>query len=248
MRSLIFITLLVFLFKGVNSKSGESLSFDKTTTAKGDTDFILKEKIKGADYVVFIEKNRKSEYYNWLTDFSMDKFESQEYKANLKTLKKNSPEKMKKYTLHGLPKEWIPLYLYKGKYYIYYPMEAGELGRRIITDSTMIYWFNDGKYPLRLQSVKQTGKTNWQFRIKSPHLDSYKKSVWIIIHIIDPINQIAVWENSGEQGLYRYDLYIPKSKAKNFDVVVSKYAEGKLEEFNFDPVDYKALLKKNSQK
>jgi len=241
MRSWIFITLAAVFLTGVVPNGGDSQLSHKTMTAKVDTNFILKEKTGDYYHIVFIERNRKSEYYNRLMDFSMSEFGLQDYKGNLTGLKKRYPKHLKKYNLPGLPKEWIPLYAYKGKYYVYIPMEAGELGRKIITDSTLIYWFMDGRYPERIQSFKKTGKNVWNFQIHSPYID--QKNVQIIIHIIDPINQIAIWENTGYHGNGRYELYIPKNKAKNFDVIVNECKQGKLGEFNFDSVDYRSLLK-----
>jgi hypothetical protein len=55
---------------------------------------------------------------------------------------------------------------------------------------------------------------------------------------------IAVWEDLGQPLPYCYGLYIAREKANNFDMIVNYCAQNKVDEFEFDKIDYPALLKR----
>jgi hypothetical protein len=126
-------TLIILVFSFCLTACHPPAIKDRSTA---DTDFITREVTKENYCAAYIEHNRQSKLYDIL-DFKMDRYESNDYNEEYKSLKKRHPHNLKIYDLAGLPKEWIPLYKYKGKYYIYYPSDWGDLGRRVITDSTM---------------------------------------------------------------------------------------------------------------
>ena len=134
----------------------------------------------------------------------------------------------------------MPLYLYKNNYYIYPGPESGAEGRVAVTDSTLNYWYMDGSYPEPFKSVEKLNKYTWRFEIDPNYNTADLKK--ITIHIIDPKNKIAVWEDSSMKGNNRYGLYIPKEYATNFDMVVNFCSETKPAPFIFDETDYESLL------
>jgi hypothetical protein len=247
MRELFFSILIVFSLTDANCQIAKTRSAQVSTDVQTDTIFISREKGKDYYHKVYIEQNRQSPFYKELTDFKMDKFELDEYEENCRELKKRFPAPLKKFNLQGLPKEWIPLYKYKGKYYVYYPSEEGNEGRRIITDSTMVYWFMDGPRPEPFLNAKRIQENIWYLSINSyfKNMTAFKNrpDAKLIIHIIDPKNKIAVWEDKSQPVDERYELYIPKEYAGNFDMVVNYCLQSKTGEFQFDTIDYAALLK-----
>jgi hypothetical protein len=206
-----------------------------------DTLFISREVTKEDYCAVYIQKNRRSREYDWLLDFKMDSFENVDYKQNLESLQRHMKKSLKRYDLAGLPREWVPLYLYKGHYYIYSPSEPGYLDRRFITDSTMVYWYMDGPFPEAISTIKKINGHTWYFETGPHRLE--KITSRLTIHIIDPKNMIAVWEDASESRTFRYGLYVPREYARNFDVIVNFCSENKAAEFSFDRVDYADLLK-----
>lgn len=205
-----------------------------------DTTFIFRKVTKDQYHAVYIERDRRSKKYTRLLNFKMDKWDADGYQQSLLLLKKQKPFKTKLPT--GLPKEWMPLYLYKGKYYIYYPSEWGEIGRRMITDSTLVYWSMDTPEPEPIQAAEKINEHTFYIRSKAffiPHPPVSK----LIIHIIDVKNGVAVWEDTSLSGNDRYGLYVSKQKARNFDMIVNYCREYKVDEFQFDKINHPALLK-----
>lgn len=216
----------------------------KQEVIKNDTDFILRKFDKDYYHAIFIERNRNSKYYKDLTDFTMNKYDTDDYLSNCDYLKKRFHSPLNKYDLNNFPKEWMPLYRYKGKYYIYYPSEWGLKDRTIFTDSTLVYWNMEGPYPNPIKLFKKINNNTWQIKARTLFPND-RQDFHYIIHMIDTVNQIAIWENENEKGPYRFDFYIPKEKAKNFDLIVNYCLQGKFNEFGFDVIDFEALLKRN---
>jgi len=206
-----------------------------------DTTFLLREKSKDYYHAIYIERNRQSPYYNSLLDFKYDDYENKEYKEAYQSIKQKHSAPLKKYNLTGLPKQWVPLHRYKNKYYIYLPSDEGDMGRMIITDSTLIYWSMEGPYPKPFQSLKKLNDHTWFF--EADNFYPSKTTGTFVIHLIDPINKIAVFEDSSAPKRYRYSLYIAKENAKNFDLVVNYCETDKTPDFLFDKIDYAKLLK-----
>ena len=208
-----------------------------------DTVFISKGIISKYCHAVYIEPNHQSKKYETVLDFKMDCNENEEYLENYRALKKRIKYPLKTYNLINLPKEWVPLYRYKSKYYTYYPSDPGNLGRRILTDSTMIYWYMDGPSLKPFRTVKQINGCTWYFKIHPTRLDN--NDAELIIHVIGSKNKIAVWENTSAPAAYRYELYVPRENAGNFDMIVNECKQNKEPEFLFDEIDFAALLKGN---
>jgi hypothetical protein len=220
-----------------NKTTHETLVDDKMVN---DTDLISVEATKETYYVVYIEHNRQSAIYKGVLNFEPDSIEKNEYEANYKQLRRLIPSSFKKFDLTDLPKEWMPIYLYKGKYYIYAPSEWGNLNRRIITDSTMVYWLMDGLTPFPIMAVNKNKKDVYNFKIHSTYDSTVKQ---FTIHIIDPKNKIAIWEDIYKTEQNHYSLFIPRENAQNFDMIVSYCKQHKTGEFTFDKIDYASLLK-----
>jgi len=205
-----------------------------------DTDIISSDTAKGERYFVYINHNRQSPVYRGALEFEPDSNEKREYKANYHQVKKRYPHKFKSFDLGDLPRQWVPLYLHKGKYYLYAPSEWGNLDRRTITDSTIIYWPMDGPTPAPIIDVKKINTSTVTFKMNPLY---FKRFSGVKIHIIDPKSKMAVWEMPADTSEYRYQLFVPLSNATNFDMIVSYCRDHKTGEFIFDKIDYAALLK-----
>ncbi len=243
MKKLIFVVLFLGFYSIACKQISTKPKYVQSPAKKGpiaDTDFISREVTKEYYHAVFIEHNRQSIFYTDLLDFKMDEYENDEYKQEYKVLKKRSSSPFKIYDLTGLSKEWIPLYKYRNKYYIYYPSDRGNAGRRIISDSTMVYRFMDGVRIEPFMAVKKVDNHTYSFNLRSLFIDTGISQ--ITIHIIDPKNNIVVWEDSSPYSGH-FQLFIARENAKNFDMVVNYCKEIKTEEFQFDDIEFASLLK-----
>jgi len=211
----------------------------KTTAV--DTAFIVREAGKGFYHTVYIEKNKAASSYKALLDFKYDHDDSVAYKANYKILKVRNPKPLKKYNLAGLPNTWLPLNLYKGKYYLYAPCNWGNIGIRTLTDSTLTYYSTDGPDIKPLLNFKKINPEKYEFQSKPFY--QFVRSSNITIYIINPKKMIAVWEDRSLPVDYRYKLYVAKEQAGNFDMIVNDCKTGRTTEFDFDKVNFKVLIK-----
>jgi hypothetical protein len=211
----------------------------KQTSKPGDTAFLLKEVGKDYRHIIYVEKNRQSIFYTKLLDFKMDQSDTNAYIQNCRAFDEDLRKPVKKFRLWGLARQWLPVYKYKGKYYLYYPGDTGVENRKMITDSTICYSNMDGWLPEQMLSVKQSDNKTWVFGMSS----FGKAKSTLTIHIIDNKTKLAVWEDDNRSAAYRYGLYVPRDYAAKFDMVVN-YTNGDLpDEFEFDKIDFKALLK-----
>ncbi|MES2111518.1 MAG: hypothetical protein V4577_22360 [Bacteroidota bacterium] len=209
-------------------------------TKVNDTDIITSDTAKGEHYFVYIQHNHQSPEHNGLLEFKPDSIESAEYREAYKILKDSLHTKFKTFGLKGLPTQWVELNLYKGKYYLYFPSDFGNAIRKMVTDSTIVDWGMEGPIPSAISTVVSPGINNWTIGSRA----YYNKSVvYTTIDIIDPKNKTAVWTQTGYDGKKYYQLFVPKENARNFDMIVSYCRDHKTGEFNFDKIDYPALLK-----
>ncbi len=171
----------------------------------------------------------------------MDKDDSDLYADNLKSLH-HFVRHFKKYNIEGLNRNWLPLYVYKGKYYVYFPSEWGEVGKRIFTDSTIIDWTIEGPYPTAITSYKKSGKNLWSISTRN-YFDGKPHNKRMLIHLIGGERKMAVWEYPDEKGHSRYELFIPMDGAPKYDMVVNYCEQSRMGEFAFDKIDFEKLLK-----
>jgi hypothetical protein len=204
-----------------------------------DTLFLLKEHYADSYQVAYVEKNRNSPDYKDLLNFSLNADENEEYRENCKALYKNAVKGSKKYKMTGLPRQWLPVYKHADKYYLYSPSEDGAQGRLMLTDTTVCFMYLDGYYPEQILSATNEGAGNWRLSAFSSTNGGHP----IIVHTIDSKTHLAVWGdlNTGDN---RYQLYVPREYANNFDMVVNRdRGNVKVPEFNFDKIDFQKILK-----
>ena len=232
LAGLLFLCLICVKYR--NTASTGSNNIRKSI----DTIFLLKK--HSADYyqVAYIEKNRNSPAYKELLDFRLDSDENEEYRENCKALYKKAVRGSKKYKMTGLPRQWLPVYDHAGKYYLYSPSEDGAQGRLMVTDTTICFMYMDGYYPEQILSATTYDDKNWSINVFSSISGRHQ----IIVHTVDPKTHLAVWGNLN-RGDNRYQLYVPREYANNFDMVVNRdRGNVKVSEFNFDEIDFQKLL------
>lgn len=208
-----------------------------------DTEFISRELSEDNYVAIFIERNKKSQYYKWLTNFKIDNFE--ELNFNFLTERLNHDEAKTRLTYKippELPRKWCGLTIYKDAYYLYAPSDWGFDTRLLFTDSLLIEFNMDGPFGGFILNVRKQNKNTYEFLVD----DNAQEPSLLTIHMIDWENQIAIFDNHNQDENYRYSLKIGASKAKNFPIIVNYSKYQKNQEFEFEPIDFISLLANKS--
>jgi hypothetical protein len=187
---------------------------------------------------IYIETNRKAKDYAWISDFSMNPADTNWYSEYFRENK----IVLKKVDTRGLPRQWLPLYPYKDRYYLYNPcdgnmLDAWEINESLLTGRGM------EPVPFPLESIQKIDYNTYS--IRSINLNSKPQVQGINIYFIDQEKGIAIWEIKTGTSV-RYGLYVPKEKMRNFDIIVNHTSE-KYGEFEFDEPDISRLLGSRKQ-
>ena len=133
-----------------------------------DTVFLLKEK----NHNIFIEPDKNSVNYNYLSDFS------------------SFPKESITNKILDLPAKWMPLHLNKSNYYLYKPCDLGT-SSRICLSNNKIAFEGFELYSYKINSkLKKFEDSHYEFTYK----DFYKKNICVGIYIIDKLKMIAVFK------------------------------------------------------
>lgn len=245
---ILFVLFIVCCSHKASSKSDINRSLTDTVFLKRVVrDIVYMDLTNHAYNAVYIDTNRNSAYYKQIADFLFDKYENLDY-YNIEFKKRDIH--LKKTAIYDLPTEWIPLYLYKNKYYLYAPGDWGNMIRQMLTDSLLIQWGMEGPCPYVLNAVKKIDSDTYSIFSKNYFYPSHSTGIHEIINIyfINPERKIAVWEYMNEKREeYRYALFVAKENSKDFDIIVN-YSTEKTEEFIFERPDFLTLLKNKKKK
>ena len=161
--------------------------------APQDTLFIKREIGPNYYHAVFIEQDKQSDLYKWLTDFRFDEYDLRAFEADYEHLKGKHPQPFGKRDLGNLEREWLPVEFYKGQYYLYLKCNAAKSGRRIISDTLLYGWDMDGPYAdFILKLVRKTSPVKYVLKTQS-RFDLTRVDE-IVVHIVDSASRMAVWE------------------------------------------------------
>ena len=191
---------------------------------------------------VFIDPNKNSKYYKQLSYFGYgDKY----FSEMAKILEDSAGKKGQSNKLPYLPKKWLPLYLYKGKYYVYVPCDGIYIYKVMITDKYVCETEVGGLYPRELNSLKMINQTSY--------MNSETNYLWnekdLRINIIDRQKGIAIFSATRiEDSSTHYRLMVDANKIRLFPVIKNECPEGKEPEFDFDEPDFEKLLDKKDVK
>lgn len=223
--------LIIFVVIGITI----DVAFCQT---KSDTTFILRE--NGEYYhAIFIDNNKNSSFYTDLEKNISSPFDSSLYFENIQALRKNDI-KISRHKINNISKNWKLLYLYKGKYYVYYPSDGMYNNWIDITDSIFLFYAGGEMIVSAISNFRQITSKEFQFRLT----EDYGKVRKINIYIIDKKRGIAVFEYAQKNGQYKYELRVATNKIRNFPIIINYCEVQKQDEFDFDKPNYKRLIKK----
>lgn len=206
---------------------------------KKDTTFLVKEYTsEGNRDIVYIDRDPNSWAYNKTLEKEVDPAATKMY---LETAKQKYSVVPSKHRLPKLVKNWYPLHMYKGKYYVYYPSDGCVNNWVSISDSIVLQKMDcEEPYPFILESVNaNASSTEIDFKLVHP-IDG---KMSMKIHVINSERGIAVIERLMNNET-SYQLVVDEKKIKKFPIVVNYNPDERSDEFMFDNVDFKKLLKK----
>jgi len=221
-------------------------SITKNEAVMQDTTYFHQQRTVDYYHAVFIDKNKKSTHLKRLLDFSNYKeaFDKSKNKS-LKFIKEKHGKPFEKLDLEDLPKEWLPLNLHKGEYYIYAPCDWAKVNKMMLTESALIYWMMEGPMPSPLTSFKKHNDLFYQVDYVNYLNDQVTT---LTIDILDATTQMAIWEYKIENGPTFTTLCVPKEKAHHFDLIVN-FCENKMQnEAKFQRIDFSALKNERLKK
>lgn len=226
-KTIRFATLLMIL--GISSQLfGQNKDSDRI--------YIKKDTINGVLHSIFIDNNKESIYYDAISNFEFDKYDEESYQYSLDNLKKQN------LTIKKVPpiipwKKWVPVYQYKGNLYVYHPCDFMFDFRVSLNDSTFIFWTGEGPIAKVIESQRKVDSLTYEFILN-------KSSSKFIIHILDKENHLAYFEDVfiPENG----ELMIPIENMRSLPIIVNDCTVQKQLEFNFEDLDFEALM--NSSK
>ena len=191
---------------------------------------------------VFIDPDKNSKYYKQLSYFGYD---NNYFSEMVKILEDSAGRQGQVNKLPGLPKKWLPLYLYKGKYYVYAPCDGIYIYKIMITDEYVCETEVGGLYPREFNSLKMIDQTSY--------INSETNYMWnekdLHINIIDNQKGIAIFSTTRiEDSSIHYRLMVDANKIKLFPVIKNECLGGKEPEFDFEEPDFEKLLDKKDVK
>ncbi|HYG16464.1 MAG TPA: hypothetical protein VEC12_11975 [Bacteroidia bacterium] len=205
-----------------------------------DTAFILKETVNGAYHAIFIDSNKNSTYYNRIASFGLNSSDSALYSESVKYLNEKYPGTFKKVNF-DLPRQWVPLHYYQGKFYLYSPNDYMSNYLVGISDTTYIDYTGEGPVASRISSFTQMDSNTYEFSVVA----WTQPDRTITIHILDKETGLAVFDDANavvDPASHGYSVMVPAENIRQFPIIVN-YGIQKFMEFrDFTEPDYKELL------
>lgn len=199
---------------------------------KRDTIFLRKPNSDG--HSVYVNKDGKeSPYFDILKNLDYTHSDEQ-YQKDIQAIWKFRRASVDSVNLGTLPRNWVPLHLYKGEYYVYDPSNNVQL-KISLNDSTLI--LKGMERSLRLMNdVQLKGKDVYEVSVT----DYKGVNRSFKIHLIDRYRGIAVFEDLFEKGSHK--LMVTVDRADRFPLVTYYSPKNMEPEFLFDTPDFKKLL------
>jgi hypothetical protein len=209
---------------------------------QNDTLFFLRDKNDSFYHRIFIDTNKKSEYYSYVSDFTIAKFDIDTYKRSLKYLhsKRFFP---KKQSFESLSREWIMLETYKGKIYVYSPADFYFHYKVKLTDSLFIDWTGEGPEATYIQKFTKINSSTFKFTLRSQLYPNRE----LTIKYIDKEKGIAIFQSKYynpylKKMIEQYQLMGDVKKMRNIPLLVNTCDNLKQDELDFDKIDYAKIF------
>ncbi len=205
---------------------------------KSDTSFLLKKTWVYKSYQkIFIDNNRTSDFIKELKNATNTEFYqfSDIFNATIDCISKNKVQ----FNAKRIATKWYPLYLYKGKYYLYSASDPGTSTWIGITDKAIFQlYFEPGIVPAVIEEVHEVNPDQININLFNELEQHYSLN----IHWINEAKGLAVFEKINKSNQKIYYLMVSEENVKDYSIVVNYCKEQRVDEFEFEKIDYKKLL------
>jgi hypothetical protein len=226
--------ILDIFFKLTNPMYNQVWADVKEAYRKEQLDTIFLRSPNSEGHSVYIDKNKyDDDYHNKLTDLD-DTIADQDYLKKFNQLKQLKRAPANQIFFGKLPRHWIPLYWYKGAYYLYWP--SNRVRKRLsIYENTIV--INEMERTVRSLNKVST-KDNKIFEVSATNVDGEKADFKIRL-IPYPLG-IGVFEDLFGKGS---KVLMLDAKYAAFHLVIVNHTPKHMEpEFMFEEPDYQELL------
>ena len=200
-----------------------------------DTLFIRREINKNFYHAIFIDSTHTSKFFYDLMDFDFGKNDSLIYFS----IHNEPTDSLNGLSNINLAEKWLPVHQYEGEYYLYYPSDKGNVGRRMINDSSFVYWGMEGPMRMALINAVSPEKGKYVLEMKNLIKNSNEE---LTIYQIDAKTGLSVFAFNSELETPHYQLYVPLEGADQYNMIVNFCEEQKQLELEFDKIDYQKLI------
>lgn len=194
-------------------------------------------------HAIFIDTSSTSLFREQITGYSFHRFDSLTYFDGLRCLEKPK-QKIPWNQIKDLPRNWVPLFQYKGKYYTYFASDWCCIFRFRITDSTTIDHSVEGPEPSWIEEIRSLGNGHYVVN-RTNFWDGHQ----VDIQLIDPTKGMAVISfgpNKYNKGARL--LMVDANRAHLFPTIVNYCPTNRVPELEFDSINFGQLLKNIRQK
>ena len=223
--------------KDSNAENLLTTKSDSVVSRGIDTVVIRQERGEDSFHTIYIDKSKTSEPFRFLMDFSFSQSDSTTYMNAWEDLVKTKKVVFRATNTYDIPRQWLPVFKYKNRFYLYVPSDRGVTNRCAITDSSFVQWDMEGPYPEPLTRVRKLSRDLYKIET-GPGRDVLKKEIRLFT--VDINTKLTVFEFSDAGGKF-FQLYVPAENAGQFDLITHDSNE-KQSEFEFDKIDFDALI------
>ncbi|TNE52680.1 MAG: hypothetical protein EP338_14400 [Bacteroidetes bacterium] len=198
----------------------------------------MRKNERGIYHAIFILNKPDTTMLGQLTDFSMNKYDLRCYREGIKQLQENEVSFL---PIEKIPfaKEWCPIYKYDERFVAYAPSDWGNHEKIALTDSTLVFSRMDCLYPYAIQKIETESPKRYRIELKGPYSG---EQVQCYIHVVDPAQEIIVFETRYSEEQSDFKLMASAAKLKHFPILVNYCTEQKQMEVHFNEPDFRALI------
>lgn len=188
-------------------------------------------------HAIYIEKDTSSSAWKSVVSFAFNHYDSvtfAEQKKKIGQLNKSivgAPDQ---------PLRFVPLHVYKGKYYLYHPSDFYGHYRFELNNRYLLDFSGEGPYPNKVKQLTKVSKKHWIIQ-RSPHWTGSRVDIqWVDIE--KGIVILSFSKNNASIGDVKY-LMVDVQQAWRFPMIVNYCNTDRQPEVEFDKIDLEKLLR-----
>ena len=210
---------------------------------QNDTLFFVREISDEAYHAIFIDSNKNSVFYNYVSDFTINDFAKNSFNNSIDYLRSKKIQ-LKKKSYYALPEEWVMLVSYKGNMYVNSPNDYYSHYKMKLTDSVLIHWDGEGPQATYVKQYHKIDSITFQFSMQS----IWSPKINLTIKYWDKSKGIAVFKfyyyNIGDKKMQTYfQLMCEVKKMRNIPILINYSDTEKAYEVDVDNIDYSKYFK-----